>query len=121
MVDYYKIYDELIEKFVWFGQKAESLWWNWRDNIKNIFEDAKRYHFSCKLWERDDLYFHYYTSRNENNLVSFTLWKENWSFKCNSVFWFPLGYSEDKKNDVTYDICRDCVDDLERLEEAIMN
>ena len=116
MVSYYKYYDAVIERFEWFGENAESKWWDWRDNILELLKNAKRYHFDCKLWDRNEVYFHYYTSKNENNLVSFNLCKENWKFKCNLSFWFPYEYSEEKKNDVMYEICRDCIDDLGRLE-----
>lgn len=119
MVSYYKYYDALVQKFVWLGQKAKSKWWDWRDNVIDIFENANRYHFECELWDGDEVYFHYYTSKNENNLVSFTLFRENWEFKCNSAIWFPYEYSEDKKNEVTYDVYRDCLDDLERVCESI--
>ena len=121
MASYYKYYDALIEKINWFGWKAELKWWDWRDNIKDFFDKGKRYHFDCKISDRNTVCIHYSTSKNEYNLVSFTLFKESWKFKCNSAFWFPLEYSEDRKNDVTYDICRDCLDDLERLEETIKN
>ena len=121
MASYYKYYDALIEKFESFGMKAELKWWNRNDNILELFKNARRYHFDCELWERDDVYFHYHTSKNENNLVSFTLWKENWKFKCNSAFWFPYEYSDDKKDVVMCEICRDCIEDLERLEESIKN
>ena len=119
MVSYYKYYDAVIEKFEWFGKNAESKWWDWRNNILELFKNAKRYHFNCKLWDHDSIFFNYYASKNEGNLVSFTLWKENWKFKCNSAFWFPYQYSEDKRNDVMYDICRDCLDDLESLEKSL--
>lgn len=118
---YYKYYDALMKKFAWLGQRAEFKWWDWRDNVKETFKNAERYHFDCELWERDEVYFRYYTSRNENNLVSFTLFRENWRFKCNSAIWFPMEYSDKKKNDVTYYVYRDCLDDLERIEKSEKN
>ena len=121
MALYYKYLDALAERFELIGEKAESKWWNWTNNVVDLFYNAKRYHLDCKLWERNSVYIHYYTSKNENNLVSFTLFKENWKFRCNSAFWFPYKYSEDKKNEVMYEICRDCLDDLERLEEININ
>ena len=44
--------------------------------VVDFFYNAKRYHLDCKLWERNSVYIHYYTSKNENNLVSFTLLKK---------------------------------------------
>lgn len=108
--------DAVIEKFKSIGVKAESKWWDWTKNAKDLFKNAERYHFDCKLWNRNEVYFHYHTSKNENNLVSFTLWKENWKFKCNSAFWFPIEYSEEKKNDIMHEVYRDCLEDLECLE-----
>ena len=121
MISYYKYYDAIIEKLEWFGKKAGSKWWDWKDKVLELFKNAKRYHFDCKLWDHDSVYFHYYTSKNENNLVSFTLWKENWKFKCNSAFWFPYEYSENKKNEIMYEICRDCLNDLENLGKSNKN
>ena len=94
MALYCKYLDAVIENFERIGEDAESKWGNWTNNVVDLFDNAKRYHLDCKLWERDSVYIHYYTSKNENNLVSFTLWKENWKFKCNSAIWFPCEYSE---------------------------
>ena len=118
MVAYYKYLDAVIEKLKLIGERAESKWWDWRKNVKDLFENAERYHFECKLWDNDSIYLRYYTSKNENNLVSFTLYKEGWEFKCNSAIWFPSDYSEEKQHDVTYKVYRDCLDDLERLEDS---
>ena len=116
MVLYYKYYDAVIEKFKSIGEKVESKWWDWIDNVKDLFKDSKRYHFDCESWDKNSLYFHYYTSKNEYNLVSFNLWKESWKFKCNSALWFPNDCSEEKQNDVMYEVYRDCLEDLEKLE-----
>ena len=118
MALYYKYFDSLIERFKLIGKRAEFKEWDWSKNVQDLFENANRYHFDCKLWDNDSICIYYYTSKNENNLVSFTLYKEGQEFICNSAIWFPMDYSEEKRTDVMYDVYRDCLDDLERLEDS---
>ena len=88
------------------------------NNFMDFFENAYRYHFKCEFSDRKTLCVRYSTPLNDYKLVSFTIYKVGRKFECNFAFWYPSMDFEDKDGDLMYDICRDCLYDLERLEKS---
>lgn len=119
MTSFPKEFNVLLDKIYWLCQKAKDMWWDWKDNILELFKHWYRYHFYCELVWRTDIYLHYRIYEKDKDLVYFVIFEESWKFKSTTIFSFSFDWSEKEKNDGLYRVSRDCLDDLERFEKSL--